>query len=260
MTSNTSLAALIGDAGLDPAGTSAMQLVVDDLGPVIQAGLGEVDIDDITTAEVVLVTVVIDDSSSIRFGQNTDLVRQGHNQVIEALKAAKASAGVLMSCQYLNGPVLYPYVALDNAVQMSTSNFNPSGGTPLYDRTAEVLATVTAKMSEFEQGGVAARAITIIVTDGADGHSRRQTPSSVRTMVEALTRTEQHITAAVGIDDGYTDFRQVFTEMGLLQEWILTPGNSPAEIRAAFGTVSQSAVRASQVANFSQGAIGGFGN
>lgn len=259
MTSNTSLAALIGDADIDQAGASQMQLVVEDVGAAIQAGLGEVNIDDVASAEVVLVSMLIDDSGSIRFGGNADAVRQGHNVVIEALRGAKSAAGVLVSCQYLDGTVLYPYVALQNAVLMDASNYDPRGGTPLYDRTGDVLTTAAAKMAEFEQGGVAARAITVIVTDGADRGSSRQTTRSVQSMVQALTRTEQHITAAVGIDDGYTDFHRVFTDMGVLPEWILTPGNTTSEIRAAFGAISQSAVRASQVATFSQATIGGFG-
>jgi hypothetical protein len=65
----------------------------------------------------------------------------------------------------------------------------------------------------------------------------------------------------MGIDDGRTDFRQVFGGMGFHDRWILTPANTPTEIRAAFGTFSQSAVRASQaVGSFSATAMGGFGN
>ena len=83
-------------------------------------------------------------------------------------------------------------------------------------------------------------------------------------MVEGLLRTESHIVGAMGIDDssGYgVDFRKVFAEMGIPDRWILTPGSSPSEIRRGFGTISQSAVRASQAAgNFSQTALGGFGS
>jgi len=49
--------------------------------------------------------------------------------------------------------------------------------------------------------------------------------------------------------------------MGIRDEWILTPGNSEAEIRKAFRVFSQSAVRASQGAgSFSQSGLGGFGS
>lgn len=255
----TSLSALIGDAGLDPAATQTLQLTVDTLGPAIQAGLGDVTLDDITASEVVLVTQIIDDSSSIRFVTgNTEAVRSGHNLVIDALAKSKQSADVLASCTYLNGGLLYPYVMLADAVRLTAANYNPYGGTPLFTRTMEVLAEVTAKMADFENGGVAARALVIIVTDGAD--TSWSSAQGVAAVVNGLLRTEKVIVAGIGIDDGSTDFNQVFAEMGIRPEWVLTAGNSPSEIRAAFQVVSQSAVRASQTAgSFSQTAMGGFG-
>jgi hypothetical protein len=267
MSNTTGLSALLGDAGLDDAATHTMQLTADTLGPAIAAGLGNVQLDDIEASEVLLVTQLLDDSVSIRFvAGNADAVRMGHNLVIDALKASKQAAAVLASCRYLNNSrgtdhgVLYPYRTLDAAERLTTSNYDPNGGTPLYDQTAVTLTGVAAKMAEFENGGVAARAVTVIVTDGADAGSFRHTAGSVEPLVEGLLRTEAHIVIGMGIDDGYTDFGQVFRDMGIQDEWILTPGNSPSEIRRAFATVSQSAVRASGAANFSQlTGIGGFG-
>ncbi len=266
MSNQTSLTALLDDAGLDPQATSAMMLTADTLGPAIMAGLGDIDIDDINTAEVVLVTVLLDDSGSIRFASNAQAVRDGHNGLIDALKAAKQSASVLVSCRYLNGSaaapqgVLYPYRTLDAAEQLTTSNYDPNGGTPLYSQAAVTLTGVAAKMAEFEQGGVASRAVTVIVTDGGDNNGP-VAPTSLCQMVEGMLRSEQHIIAGMGIDDGYTNFNAVFQSMGVPANWILTPNNSPSEIRKAFAVVSQSAVRASQAAGgtFSQVALGGFG-
>lgn len=253
-----SLSALLGGAGLDPSATAAMQLTVDTLGPDITAGLGDIDYDDLGTAEVLLVTQVIDDSSSIRFvSGNTEAVRDGHNLVVNALKGSKQSAGVLMSTRLLNDGLLSGYTTLDMAPRLDTHNYNPSGNTPLYDTIKVALTTVTAKMADFERNGVVARALTVIVTDGADnGYTRAK---DVRDMVEGLLRTEQHIIAGVGVVDGYTDFTAVFRELGILDEWILTPANTPSDIRRAFRVISQSAVRASQAATFSQVAMGGFG-
>jgi hypothetical protein len=64
----------------------------------------------------------------------------------------------------------------------------------------------------------------------------------------------------MGIADGRTDFNQIFQDMGIDPKWILTPGNTPSEIRKNFAVFSQSAVRASQNAtSFSQTAMAGFG-
>lgn len=259
MTTPTSLSSLLGAVPVDPAASAALQLTADNLGPAIMAGLGDITLDDIATAEVTLVTQLLDDSGSIRFSGNTEAVRDGHNMVLDSLRASKQAASVLIGCRYLNDGVLYPYRTLDAADRLDTHNFNPSGGTPLYDQSAVTLTAVAAKMAEFEQGGVAARAVTVITTDGGD-NSGSTAPASLKSMVEGLLRTEQHIIIGMGVDDGQTDFRQVFTSMGIRPEWILTPGNTPSEIRKAFAVVSQSAVRASQNAGtFSQMAMGGFG-
>jgi hypothetical protein len=70
--------------------------------------------------------------------------------------------------------------------------------------------------------------------------------------------------AGMGISDGSTDFARVFREMGIPDQWVLTPRNDPKEIRRAFQLFSQSAIRASGGVGFSQTAqtgvsMGGFG-
>jgi len=137
-------------------------------------------------------------------------------------------------------------------------NYDPGLGTPLYDQTVVLLGTVLAKAREFETSGVPARSVTLLLTDGADLHSRAQTPRSVRSIVEDMLRLERHIVAAMGISDGHTDFRRVFLDMGVPEPWILTPGNTQSEIRKAFQTFSLSAVRATQSAAFGAASVGGF--
>jgi hypothetical protein len=268
MSNSIDLNSLLDDAGLDAQASAAMALTADNLGPAIMAGLGDVSLDDVNSSELVLVTLLIDDSSSISYvAGNSDAVRTGHNTVIDSLSGTKQSGDVLISCRYLNDNpptdqgVLYPYRPLSGAIRLDSSNYNPRGGTPLYDQVAVTLTGVAAKLAEFEAGGVAARGVTAFITDGADyGSYTHRSPKSVHPIIEGLLKTEQHIIAAMGIDDGSTPFRDIFQQMGVLQEWILTPGNTPSEIRKAWNLVSQSAVRASQSAgSFSQTAMGGFG-
>ena len=157
--------------------------------------------------------------------------------------------------------MLFPYRRLADAVLMDTKNYAPNLGTPLYDQTAVLLGTVLAKTKEFQDAGVPVRTITLLITDGADCHSTTQTPKSVRAIVEDMLRQESHIVAGMGIADGHTDYRLVFREMGIREDWILTPGNSAGEVRKAFQVFSQSAVRASQsAAQFQRAALGGLVN
>lgn len=249
-----------GAAATGALGTKAINAInVEDLGAQIQAGLG-VAPDDIQASEVTLTAELVDDSGSIRFGSNAQHVRDGHNLIISALSGTKQKDSILAHCRYLNGTVLYPFCRIADAVKMDNHNYDPNGGTPLYDESMVILATVAAKCQEFANSGVPARAVTVIITDGADEHSRKNTAKDVAAVVKDLLMQETHIVIGMGIDDGRTDFRNVFRQMGLQDQWILTPGNSPSEIRKAYAMVSQSSVRASQGANqFSKTAMGGFG-
>lgn len=239
---------------------AAMQVLTSnlDIGAQIQAGLG-VGAEDIQSSEVVLVTMQPDDSGSIRFGGNSDAIRQGHNEVLKALGASKQKDGILVHNRYLNGDVLYPYVKLEDAVKMTDKNYDPNKGTPLYDQAIVCLGTVLAKTKEFADNGIPVRTVTLLMTDGKDEHSRGRA-RDVKALVEDMLRKEVHIVAAMGFDDGGgTNFKEVFKDMGIRDEWILTLKNSPTEIRKAFQLFSQSAVRASQnAASFSKTALGGF--
>ncbi|MGB2927261.1 MAG: hypothetical protein WBB82_18320 [Limnothrix sp.] len=227
---------------------SLQSLDVLDLGVQIQAGLG-VEVDDVMASEVVLVTVMPDDSASIQYSNNVQAVRGGHNAVLDAFDSSPQKDQILIHNRYLNGHVLYPYCFLDQAVRMTPQNYNPRQGTPLYDQTLVLLGTVLAKAQEFSENGVPVRTITLIITDGADVSSQRATAQTVKAVVRDLLNAENHIVAAMGIDDGgATDFRQVFREMGIRDEWILTPGQGEQEIRQAFQLFSQSAVMVSQSA------------
>jgi hypothetical protein len=153
-------------------------------------------------------------------------------------------------------------MSLAQAIRISRANYTPDGYTPLHDMTAEIVGLSVAKAQDFAGQGVPCRAVTLIVTDGADvGSKHHRRPEGVKPLIDAALKTEQHIICAMGIDDGSTPFRDIFSKMGLRDNWILTPKNSAHEIRAAFAMFSRSAARASQAATggaFSRVAAGGF--
>lgn len=233
------------DGVLSQASMQALNIV--DIGAQIQAGLGT-PVDDVMASEVVLVTIMPDDSGSIRFAGHGAVVRAGHNTVLDTLAMSSQKDNILVHNRYLNGAVLYPYCSVDQAMRMDQHNYDPNLGTPLYDQTLVLLATVLAKAQAFIDNGVPVRTVSLIITDGADAHSRRSV-REVKIMVEDMLRTEDHIIAAMGIHDGQTDFKRVFREMGVREQWILTPGNSHNEIRKAFQLFSQSALTTSQSAH-----------
>jgi hypothetical protein len=245
------------DGTLSPGALSVLN--IQDLGAQIQAGLG-VKALDVQSSEVVLVTMMPDDSGSIRFAGNTQVVCDGHNLVVDALSSSKQRDAILAHNRYLNGRVLYPYCPVARATKMDRTNYDPGAGTPLYDQTVVLLGTVIAKAQEFSANGVPARTVTLLITDGADAGSTWAKAKDVKALVSDMVKAEGHIVAAMGIDDGSTPFREVFRDMGIEDRWILTPGSDSGSIRRAFSLFSQSAVRASQGgASFSRAAAGGFG-
>ncbi|MBU2036718.1 hypothetical protein KJ866_00710 [Patescibacteria group bacterium] len=238
-------------------------LTVVDLGAQIQPALG-ISALDVQASEVVIVSMKIDDSGSISAAGNEQSVRDGHNIVVDALGESKQIDNILVQTSYLNGKILYPYVLLDQAKRMDGRNYQANGGTPLYDETMVLLATVMVKYLEFADQGVPARTISLIVTDGRDEHSRKVLdPAPIKKVVTEMLKKERHIIAGMGIGQTQDDkdfFRDIFQRMGLRDEWILTPDNTPSEIRKAFQVFSQSSVRASRsAASFSKTAAGGFG-
>lgn len=285
------LSALLGQAqtsdpnnpGLTAAGLGALNL--NDLGQTMQAGLG-VSVDDVTSSEAILLLLVLDDSGSISFVPgNEQAVRDGVNGILEALAATKQAPSVYVYCIRLNRGILYPFKPLidgktgklDQSLLLTTSNYNASGGTPLFRTSTTAFGTAVAKVQEFANAGVPARAITVMITDGADTDGKHA--RTVAPVVQDLLRSEMHLVIGMGIDDGSTDFVEIFTDMGVqaggrkrkrdqaqagLPDWVLTPKADGSSIRRACAMVSQSAVRASQAAgggggNFSKVAAGGFG-
>ncbi len=267
--SKTTVQTLFGGAvGTGQVGAQTLNLIeVQDLGAQIQAGIGALTVDDVKASELVLTGLMPDDSGSISTSGNTEEVIEGHNLVLDALLGSKQNAqGVLVLTRYLNGLVLNPSVLLKDAVRLDTKNYNPVLGTPLYDESFVFLSTILAKTQEFLDGGVACRSVSLIISDGKDEHSPRQfggrgtKAGDVARLVREMLKTERHIIAGFGIGGG-ADFREVFGEMGIRDEWILTPGSDQSAIRRAFQVFSQSAARASESAgSFSQVAVGGFTN
>lgn len=272
---------VIGQVALD-----ALQVV--DLGTKIGDALGT-PADQFQQGEVVLVSIMVDDSGSIRFCGNTEPVADGHNCVIEALMESKQQDNILFHSRLLNGEIINPFVSVDQAKKLTTGpggNFNPNLGTPLYDESVAFWGTILAKSQEFSDQGIPVRTISLILTDGSDQHSQdfyemrrgkssdwRAPKPSVKALATDLLRQECHILAGMGVaddddDQSATDFRGIFTDMGILDEWVIVvkqDGRSKdefkSEIRKQCQVFSQSAVRASQsAANFSQQAVGGFGS
>ena len=189
---------------------------------------------------------------------NAEAVRIGHNAVLDALLASPHPENVLFSTRYLNGTLLNPFGPLQAAKRLDRFNFLPALGTPLYDQTVELLKMVLAKYEQMGGNYIDTRTATLLVTDGYDEHSRLQTAHSVDEVVHSMRGTDHHIIAAMGIEGGQTDFRRVFTRMGIDPKWILTTGSTKEEIQKAFRLFARAASQATVIPDFSRMLQAGF--
>lgn len=240
---------------LDQAALDSLNVV--DLGATIQDNLG-VDPNAIDSTEVFGLFCLIDDSTSISMAKNTEVVKTGYNGLLDALTSSQSRDDMIVAMMMMNAGMIQMPTPLTNAKRLD-DGYKPKGQTPLYDRTLELSALATLKHQEFAATGASFRGVLLIVTDGADYGSKAK-PKLVRPVLTALQQQEVFQVIALGIEDGHTNFNQVFQDMGVLPENILTVKNDPKSIRDAFGVVSRASVTASQGGSVSQsGGLGGFG-
>ncbi len=213
--------------------------------------------DDYAESEALIVTVLVDDSGSIFSQGNENAIIEGYNGVLEALTGAKQKGRILVSCRYLNGTILCPYTYLETAPKMSTANFYEGGTTPLYDQAFVTLGSVMAKAREFEDKGVGVRTWTLLITDGADYGSTKVKAKEVAELAKTLN-SEAHMLLAFGVDDGGTDFKSVFREMGVREDRILVSANDPKAIRKTLRLASQSAAAFNAPTGAAGQSLGGF--
>jgi hypothetical protein len=231
-----------------PAAMSAMRSTAERLCAEVKATQGEVDVNELTGGAVFIVTtILVDNSLSIRRAGNIGEVIRGYNKLLDAQRNSQEADDILISCQFLNptrvapSGILYPYSDLEEAQPLNQNNFHAGGGTPLYDRLAVALTGAALKKKEFNEAKISCRAVTVVVSDGDDqNHSVLHTPDTVREMVDSELRTERHTIAAIGLRDPESpvDYHDVFTRLGILPEWILTPDDSQSSIRSAFDLLS----------------------
>lgn len=241
------------DEAVEEGIISQKVLQVIDINDTVLAGINGTDVDDIQETEVTLVTLIIDDSGSIRFAGLADAIREGQNLLIEAIVNSKQKDNVKIAQWKLGSQseLVHSYIAADKAVRLNKSNYNPNSGTALYDVWAEALASNLVYAQQLKAKGTPVKNIVVIITDGQDEGSRKYDASDCKKINTDLLMSEQFVLAFVGMGNTNADetqFRLIAEEMGFPDGSVLTADATPSEIRKVFNMVSQSAIRASQKA------------
>ena len=235
------MAAAVDDGILSPATKDLI-----DLNDTIALGSNGVDMDDILATDVTLLTLVIDDSGSISYAGLEDAVRQGQNEMLDAFLSSKQKDAIMMATWYLNSKSpLHSYATMDNVIRLDDHNYVANGGTPLYDRTFEAIASNVAYAQQLRDTGTPVTNVVVIITDGEDQSSRKYRAADCARLIKDVMQ-EQFTVVFVGVGSNTSAFEATATQMGIPKHNILTITASPSEIRRACRMISQSTIRTSQ--------------
>lgn len=168
---------------------------------------------------VVFVTLLLDDSDSIREFGNVAAITRGANEFRRHI-VERADGGMptfLRFATFNRGDLGEGFVEDRLTSPLSDGGwFSRGQRTPLFRATRRALRYIEATARSYrEEHGGNVLTITVIMTDGADNHSGTVTARRVRRRLEQMVATGQHMVVGCGVDDGQTNFREVFRSMGI---------------------------------------------
>jgi uncharacterized protein YegL len=206
----------------------------------IIVGSGGQDIESISSAEVTLISLLIDESSSIDFSGLTKEVIDGVNTIIDSLKGTKKKDSIKMSIWAFNSDVrvINGFIGIED-IEKFGNDYNPGGATSLYDVSFEAMSANLVYAQDLIDNGVSVQSIVAVITDGEDVGSKRSI-SDVAKVSKDLLKTERFVNAYVGVGDG-SDHENVSKQMGFPA--FLKSDATPSEMRKLMKMLSQSIVK-----------------
>ncbi len=247
---STDLQSLFSNASQNGLSRQSVDLLVQNLDG--QTGLGCVgaQVDDLNTDDVTLVSVILDQSTSMN-SVRSDVI-DAFNQMTRALADSKASDSILLSCWVFSAQprLLFNYTPIDQVKDLTRNDYKPGGSTALYDATLDGFTGIVGYGQDLRNNGIRTRSIVVVISDGGD-NSSGHTAAAVKTVADDLLHQEIYTLAFIGLGNANT-FNKIAADMGFPE--VLTVSNSASEIRRALNMVSGSVIRTSQ------GQVGGASN
>jgi uncharacterized protein YegL len=232
---------LFANASGDGLGNQATGILVENLDSVALAGCSGADLADINTDDVTLVAAVVDASASMSVVRQA--VIEGFNTMLDTFKGSKQSDSILVSAWSFNNAAQlhFSYTPAPLVKKLAWDEYNPDGGTALYDSLLYVMAGMVAYGQTLRNNGIRTRGIIIVFSDGDDNCSRTQA-YQVNTVSQGLLAQEIYSLAYAGF--GIPDPVRLAAQVGF--PLVIPAGSGPSEIRRIFQQVSASVIRVSQ--------------
>lgn len=211
-------------------------------------GCTGVDVNDIDTDIVTLISLVIDSSYSMK--QNEQAVRDAYDDLlIKAMRDSKQADSMLISARTFDEKetVLYEFKKVNDIGKIGSQYVADGGATILYEAAINAMTAIRAYAKKLNDSGVQTKCIVVVFSDGANNYGKYMKPDPVKKVAEDCIRSEMFYLTYVGFKQDINDnLDAIGKSMGFTN--ILTTSSNPSEVRRAIGLVSQSAIRKSQTA------------
>ena len=229
--------------------SQSQSAIATELDDIAIAGCGGVDVDDIDSEEVTLVTVIIDASSSMR-SFAVDLLKQYKEQFLDPLRGAKNAASILVSAWVFSDDgrdkvrLIHGYTPVPECQDLTDADYQPNGMTPLRDAVMKGVTGLVTYGQTLRDNGTRTKSIVLVLSDGWENASS-VSGAKVKRLSEDVLRAQEFVLAYIFFGD-QTEGDQAAEEIGFPPHHRLTDSLDASGIRRVFGTVSASVISTSQ--------------
>lgn len=234
---------------------SAAEAMLEQLDDIAVAGCAGVSPDDIDSEEVTLVSVVIDESSSMSPYQDA-VIKAYNDDFLKPVQGAKNAESILVSTWIFADAgdpakmvrLLHSYTPVKDCPKLTKRDYNPNGMTPLYKAAHNAMTGIMDYGNTLLNSGTRVKRIVIVLSDGEENASRGFSSSQIKKISSGLLKTESCVLAYVFFGEEKEGDRWAadigFPAQHRLTEDVRTQGDKA--IRRVFGTISASVISASQ--------------
>jgi|GEM_PF-675851 len=223
-----------------------MSTIGGSLGSFVVAGAAGKALEDLEAAEVTLVTLMVDVSSSI-FGNRLDkAVCDAQNLLLDHLQNSPQADELMIALWLFDDvqSVVHAYLPVEDATRLDKKNYVGGGATSLYDTWLDGLMANVAYAQQLRDGGTPCRSLAVVITDGEDTTSRRSA-ADCDTLSRDLLASERFTLAFVGVGN-VVDFRKVAASMGLPDDCVAVDTDpTPESLKRLLRQVSMAAIQLS---------------
>jgi hypothetical protein len=231
--------------------TASQAAIETELDDIALAGCAGINVDEIDSEEVTLVTVLIDASDSMG-PYATEVIQAYKEQFLEPLKKAKNADSILVSAWIFsrigepkdNVRLVHGFTPVPQCPELTSNNYQPSGMTPLYDAVFKGTTGLVSYGQNLRDNGTRTKSIVVVLSDGWENASQIG-KSKVKNLSADVLKAQEFVLAYVFFGEE-SEGDEAAKDIGFPPHHRLTSDLDGSGIRRVFGTVSASVISTSQ--------------